>query len=65
MSEKWENGRGVLRPAVSPDTVFADMSGYDPVSATGQVAGVANMISFATEHGSVYGCKRSPSLKLV
>jgi altronate hydrolase len=44
--------------------VFMDTPGYDPVSATGQVAGGANMICFTTGRGSVYGCKPSPSLKL-
>jgi len=41
-----------------------DTPGYDPVSATGQVAGGANMICFTTGRGSAYGCKPSPSLKL-
>jgi altronate hydrolase len=44
--------------------VFMDTPGYDPVSATGQVAGGANMICFTTGRGSVYGCKPSPSIKL-
>jgi len=44
--------------------VFMDTPGYDPVSATGQVAGGANMICFTTGRGSAYGCKPSPSLKL-
>jgi altronate hydrolase len=44
--------------------VFMDTPGYDPVSATGQVAGGANMICFTTGRGSVYGCKPAPSLKL-
>jgi altronate hydrolase len=30
------------------------------VSATGQVAGGANMICFTTGRGSAYGCKPSP-----
>ena len=47
-----------------PGLVFMDTPGYDPVSATGQVAGGANMICFTTGRGSVYGCKPSPSLKL-
>ena len=33
-----------------------DTPGYDPVSATGQVAGGANMICFTTGRGSAYGC---------
>ncbi|HET9652920.1 MAG TPA: altronate dehydratase family protein [Usitatibacter sp.] len=44
--------------------VFMDTPGYDPVSATGQVAGGANLIAFTTGRGSVYGCKPSPSIKL-
>ncbi|HSF48586.1 MAG TPA: altronate dehydratase, partial [Burkholderiales bacterium] len=36
----------------------------DPVSATGQVAGGANLICFTTGRGSAYGCAPSPSLKL-
>lgn len=44
--------------------VFMDTPGYDPVSATGQVAGGANLICFTTGRGSAYGCIPSPSLKL-
>jgi altronate hydrolase len=44
--------------------VFMDTPGFDPVSATGQVAGGANMITFTTGRGSAYGCAPSPSLKL-
>ena len=44
--------------------VFMDSPGYDPVSATGQVASGANMICFTTGRGSAYGCKPAPSLKL-
>ena len=44
--------------------VFMDTPGYDPVSATGQVAGGANLIVFTTGRGSAYGCAPSPSLKL-
>ena len=44
--------------------VFMDTPGYDPVSATGQVAGGANVICFTTGRGSVFGCKPAPSLKL-
>jgi altronate hydrolase len=43
---------------------YMDTPGYDPVSATGQVAGGANMILFTTGRGSAYGCKPAPSLKL-
>ena len=43
--------------------VYMDTPGYDPVSATGQVAGGANLICFTTGRGSAYGCAPSPSLK--
>ncbi len=43
---------------------YMDTPGYDPVSATGQVAGGANLICFTTGRGSAYGCAPSPSLKL-
>jgi altronate hydrolase len=48
----------------TPGFVFMDTPGYDPVSATGQVAGGANLICFTTGRGSAYGCAPSPSLKL-
>ena len=41
-----------------------DTPGYDPVSATGQVAGGANLIAFTTGRGSAYGCAPAPSIKL-
>jgi altronate hydrolase len=44
--------------------VFMDTPGYDPVSATGQVAGGANTLCFTTGRGSAYGCKPTPSIKL-
>jgi altronate hydrolase len=52
------------QPVTSRGMVFMDTPGYDPVSATGQVAGGANLICFTTGRGSVYGCKPAPSLKL-
>ena len=51
-------------PVTAKGFVFMDTPGYDPVSATGQVAGGANMICFTTGRGSAYGCKPSPSIKL-
>ncbi|MGE0315132.1 MAG: UxaA family hydrolase [Lautropia sp.] len=51
-------------PVHAKGFVFMDTPGYDPVSATGQVAGGANLICFTTGRGSVYGCKPSPSIKL-
>ena len=51
-------------PITGPGLVFMDTPGYDPVSATGQVAGGANVLCFTTGRGSVFGCKPTPSLKL-
>jgi altronate hydrolase len=51
-------------PVAAKGFVYMDTPGYDPVSATGQVAGGANMICFTTGRGSAYGCAPSPSLKL-
>jgi altronate hydrolase len=51
-------------PVTAEGFVYMDTPGYDPVSATGQVAGGANMICFTTGRGSAYGCKPAPSLKL-
>jgi altronate hydrolase len=44
--------------------VYMDTPGYDPVAATGQVAGGANLIAFTTGRGSAFGCKPAPSMKL-
>jgi altronate hydrolase len=51
-------------PVTERGFVFMDTPGYDPVSATGQVAGGANLICFTTGRGSVYGCRPAPSVKL-
>jgi len=51
-------------PVIAKGFVYMDTPGYDPVSATGQVAGGANMIVFTTGRGSAYGCAPAPSLKL-
>jgi altronate hydrolase len=51
-------------PVRAQGFVYMDTPGYDPVSATGQVAGGANMIVFTTGRGSAYGCAPAPSLKL-
>ena len=51
-------------PVTARGFVYMDTPGYDPVSATGQVAGGANLICFTTGRGSAYGCKPAPSLKL-
>ena len=51
-------------PVTEKGFVFMDTPGYDPVSATGQVAGGANILCFTTGRGSAYGCKPTPSIKL-
>jgi len=44
--------------------VFMDTPGYDPVSATGQAAGGAQIICFTTGRGSAFGCAGVPTIKL-
>ena len=51
-------------PVKQKGFVFMDTPGYDPVSATGQIAGGANVVCFTTGRGSAFGCKPSPSIKL-
>ena len=51
-------------PVTTKGFVFMDTPGYDPVAATGQVAGGANLVCFTTGRGSVFGCKPAPSIKL-
>ena len=41
-----------------------DTPGYDPVAATGQIAGGANLICFTTGRGSCFGSFPAPTLKL-
>lgn len=51
-------------PVTAKGLVFMNTPGYDPMSATGQVAGGANIICFTTGRGSAFGSVPSPSLKL-
>ncbi len=51
-------------PVTKRGFIFMDSPGYDPVSATGQVASGANLVCFTTGRGSVFGCVPAPSLKL-
>lgn len=51
-------------PVSASGLVFMNTPGYDPMSATGQIAGGANMICFTTGRGSAFGCAPAPSLKL-
>ena len=52
------------QPVVQPGLTFMDTPGYDPVSATGMVAGGANVLAFTTGRGSVYGSRPVPCLKI-
>jgi altronate hydrolase len=51
-------------PVTQKGFVFMDTPGYDPVSATGQIAGGANMIIFTTGRGSCFGSLPAPTIKL-
>jgi altronate hydrolase len=52
------------QPIKEKGFVFMDTPGYDPVGATGQVAGGSNVMCFTTGRGSAFGCKPTPSIKL-
>lgn len=51
-------------PVRQSGLVFMDTPGFDPCSATGQIAGGANLIIFTTGRGSMFGAKPVPSIKL-
>jgi altronate hydrolase len=51
-------------PITARGFTFMDTPGYDPVSATGQVAGGCNLIAFTTGRGSCFGFKPVPSIKI-
>ncbi len=51
-------------PVTDSGLVFMDTPGYDPCSATGQIAGGANLIAFTTGRGSMFGSKPAPCVKL-
>ena len=55
---------GYAEPVTEKGFVFMDTPGYDPVSATGQIAGGANVLAFTTGRGSAYGAKPTPSIKI-
>jgi altronate hydrolase len=52
------------QPTRERGLIFMDSPGFDPCSATGQVASGANLLLFSTGRGSCFGCKPSPSIKL-
>ncbi|TSJ59402.1 altronate dehydratase [Atlantibacter subterranea] len=51
-------------PVKEHGLVFMDTPGYDPVSATGQIAGGANLVTFTTGRGSCFGSFPAPCIKL-
>jgi altronate hydrolase len=51
-------------PVTAKGFVFMDTPGYDPASATGQIAGGANLVCFTTGRGSVSGFKPAPCVKV-
>ena len=66
-----KGGRAPLRAVLSyaetvrePGFQFMDTPGYDPCSATGQIAGGCTLLAFTTGRGAVFGAKPVPSLKL-
>jgi altronate hydrolase len=55
---------GYAEPLRTSGLSFMDSPGYDPCSATGQIASGANLIVFTTGRGSVFGAKPTPSIKV-
>ncbi|TXS95789.1 altronate dehydratase [Parahaliea maris] len=51
--------------AAGKGLVFMDAPSFDPVGATAQVAGGATVMVFTTGRGSAFGCKPTPSIKLI
>ncbi|WP_093968842.1 UxaA family hydrolase [Actibacterium lipolyticum] len=51
-------------PITEKGLVIMDTPGYDPVSATGQIAGGANLVCFTTGRGSCFGSYPAPTIKL-
>ena len=51
-------------PVTRSGLVIMDTPGYDPVAATGQIAGGANLICFTTGRGSCFGSYPAPTIKL-
>ncbi|MPN14272.1 Galactarate dehydratase (L-threo-forming) [bioreactor metagenome] len=51
-------------PVTKTGVVFMDTPGYDPIAATGQIAGGANLMCFTTGRGSCFGSVMVPVIKL-
>lgn len=52
-------------PVTEKGFVIMDTPGFDPPSVTGMVAGGANIVVFTTGRGSCFGCKPTPSIKVI
>ena len=52
-------------PVTERGFVIMDTPGFDPPSVTGMVAGGANIVVFTTGRGSCFGCKPTPSIKVI
>jgi altronate hydrolase len=55
---------GYAEPVTSAGLTFMDTPGYDPVSATGMVAGGATVLAFTTGRGSLFGSRPTPCVKI-
>ena len=55
---------GCGEPITAPGLTFMDTPGYDPVSATGMVAGGVNLLAFTTGRGLLFGSRPVPCLKI-
>jgi altronate hydrolase len=51
-------------PITDRGLMFMDTPGYDPVNATGLIAGGTQLLCSTTGRGSAFGCKPAPSIKL-
>lgn len=51
-------------PVTARGLVFMDTPGYDPIVATGQIAGGANVMCFTTGRGSCFGAVVCPVIKI-
>lgn len=51
-------------PVTERGLVIMDTPGFDPVSATGQIAGGANIVCFTTGRGSCFGSYPAPTIKI-
>ena len=51
-------------PVTKKGLAIMNTPGFDPVAATGLVAGGCNLLAFTTGRGSVYGCSIAPTIKI-